>query len=191
MGELTGDVTARAAGEPAGRTERAGSAERFGLRERLRRSVRRRPVVPAEVLLPGPRWRRWVLVAPGLAVAGFVLLLATALLDDRHGKRAAALCHRLPVPWTLFALSWASLLCGMAAVVVCALFFRTARRAGRQGAECWQGTAAVCICAADVLAVLFEAVAVYGVHAEAGEAYWSCAGAAPGAAWALSAVLGG
>ncbi|MBY8876884.1 hypothetical protein [Actinacidiphila acidipaludis] len=142
--------------------------------------------VPVPVPVPGPRWRRWVLVAPGLALVGVVLLLATALVDDRHGERASALCHHLPVPWTLFATAWMSLVCGVAAVVVCVLFFRAARRAGQQGAECWQGTLAVCICAGDALALLFEAVAVYGVHAEAGEPYWSCAGAR-----VLGAVLGG
>jgi hypothetical protein len=143
--------------------------------------------VPGEArLLPGARWRRWVLAAPGLALLGLVLLVGTAVEDDRHGKHAAALCHRLPVPWTLFASAWASLLCGLAAIVVCALFFRASRAAGQQGVECWQGTLAVCICVADVLVLLFEAVAVYGVHAESGEAYWNCAGVRE---WA--AVLGG
>ena len=156
-------------------TERAG-----------RRAGRGRADEPEEVPLPGPRWRRWVLVAPGLAVVGVVLLVATALLDDRHGRRAAALCHQLPLPWTLFATAWSSLVCGVAAAVVCGLFFRTARRAGQQGAECWQGTLAVCICVGNALALLFEAVAVYGVHAEAGEPYWSCAGAR-----ALASVLAG
>jgi len=138
-----------------------------------------------EVVLPGARWRRGVLLAPGLALVGVVLLVVTALLDNRHGKQAAALCHHLPVPWTLFATAWTSLVCGVAAAVVCVLFFRAARRAGQQGAECWQGTLAVCICVGDVLALIFEIVAVYGVHAEAGEPYWSCAGAP-----ALTAVLG-
>ncbi|MEE4544281.1 hypothetical protein V2S66_20155 [Streptomyces sp. V4-01] len=132
---------------------------------------------PERPLPPTAAWRRRVLLAPGLALLGAVLVVATALLDDRHGKRASALCHHLPVPWTLFALAWASLLCGAAASALCALLLRAARREGRRGTESWQGTLAVCICVAGALPLLFEATAVYGVHAEAGEAYWSCAGA--------------
>ncbi|SEO59808.1 hypothetical protein SAMN05216267_103236 [Actinacidiphila rubida] len=193
-GPTAGDAEGRTAGEVRGRAERVGvtelpdAAARSDAVGQVGRGWFRRPGRPAEVLLPEARWRRWVLIAPGLAVLGFVLLVATAVLDDRHGKRASALCHQLPVPWALFVGAWASLVCGVAAMAVCALFFRAARRAGRHGAECWQGTAAVCICVADVLVVIFQAVAVYGVHAEAGEAYWSCAGAG---ARALSAVLGG
>jgi drug/metabolite transporter (DMT)-like permease len=127
---------------------------------------------------PTAGWRRKVVIAPALAVFGVLLVVCAAVLDDRHGKRASALCHHLPVPWTLFVLAWASLLCGLAASVLCALFFRAARRDGRRGTESWQGTLAVCICVAGALPLLFEAMAVYGVHAEAGEAYWSCAGAA-------------
>lgn len=181
-----GDGAGRAADEVRDPAEQAGVVGQVGRAERVGRGWLRRPAGRAEVLLPDARWRRRVLVAPGLAVAGFLLLVVTALEDDRHGKHASALCHRLPVPWTLFTGAWASLVCGVAAMVVCVLFFRAARRAGWRGAECWQGTAAVCICVADVLAVIFEVVAVYGVHAEAGEAYWSCAGARM-----LSAVLGG
>jgi len=56
-------------------------------------------------LPPTPRWRRAVLAAPGLALLGVLLLVGAALVEDRHGKRAAALCHQLPLPWTLFALA--------------------------------------------------------------------------------------
>ncbi|MFC4033808.1 hypothetical protein ACFO3J_20330 [Streptomyces polygonati] len=128
--------------------------------------------------LPGPsqRWRRRVLVAPGLVVLGVLLLIGTAVLDDRHGKRAGALCRQLPLPWSLFALAWAALLCGLAGAAACGLFFRAAARTGRRGTASWQGTLALCICVCGTLPLLFEAVAVYGVHAEAGEAFWSCAG---------------
>jgi len=64
--------------------------------------------------------------------------------------------------------------------VVCALFFRAAARDGRRGTASWQGTLALCICVCGALPLMFAAVAVYGVHAEAGEAYWSCAGASLG-----------
>jgi hypothetical protein len=132
--------------------------------------------------VPGPtaRWRRRVLVAPGLTVLGALLLIGAALADDRHGKRAAAVCHQLPVPWTLFALAWGALVCGVAAAVVCALFFRAAAREGRRGAASWQGTLALCICVCGALPLLFAAVAVYGVQAEAGEPYWQCAGVSLG-----------
>jgi drug/metabolite transporter (DMT)-like permease len=133
---------------------------------------------PGRPLPPTAAWRRRVLAAPGLAVLGVLLVVAAAVFDDQHGKRASALCHRLPVPWTLYALAWGSLLCGLAASVLCALLVRAARREGRRGTESWQGTLAVCICVAGVLPLLFEAMAVYGVHSEAGEAYWKCAGAA-------------
>lgn len=133
--------------------------------------------VRQQPLQPTAAWRRRVLVAPGLALLGVALLVAGGILDDRRGKRASALCHRLPVPWTQFALSWGSLLCGLAASGLCALFVAAARRDGRRGTDSWQGTLAVCACVAGVLPLLFEAIAVYGVHAEAGEAYWSCAGA--------------
>jgi hypothetical protein len=121
-----------------------------------------------------------VLVAPGLTVLGALLLIGAALVDDRHGKRAAAVCHQLPVPWTLFALAWGALVCGVAAAVVCTLFFRAAAREGRRGVASWQGTLALCICVCGALPLLFAAVAVYGVQAEAGQAYWQCAGASLG-----------
>ena len=132
--------------------------------------------VPAPLASPTQRWRRAVLAAPGLALLGVLLLVGAALVEDGHGKRAAALCHQLPVPWTLFVLAYAALLCGVAAPALCWRFFRAAARQGRRPAESWQGTLALCICVANTLPLLFEAVAVYGVHAEAGEGYWSCAG---------------
>jgi hypothetical protein len=138
---------------------------------------------------PGAAWRRRVLAAPGLTLLGALLLVVCAVADDRHGHRASALCRQLPVPWTLFALSWGSLACGVAGSVVCAVFFAAARREGRRGSDCWPGTLAVCICVAGALPLIFEAVAVYGVHAEAGEAYWSCAGAGLRAG-ALAAIPG-
>lgn len=130
-------------------------------------------------LPPTPRWRRAVLAAPGLALLGVLLLVGAALVEDRHGKRAAALCHQLPLPWTLFALAYAALACGVAAPALCWRLFRTAAREGRRGVESWQGTLALCICVANTLALLFEAVTVYVVGAEAGEPYWHCSGSSP------------
>ncbi|MCL2733252.1 MAG: hypothetical protein FWE15_24965 [Actinomycetia bacterium] len=198
---MMGDVGERAANGSPGRSEdraavdgvdavdaagAAGPAGSDGSAQPVAAAGQARGAGDGEVRLPGPRWRRGVLLAPGLAVLGFLLLIGTAVEDDQHGKHAAALCHRLAVPWTLVAMAWASLLCGAASVVVCVLFFRVARRAGQRGAECWQGTLAVCICVAGVLALIFQVVAVYGVHAESGEAYWKCAGVRE-----LTAVLGG
>lgn len=144
-------------------------------------------------LPPTARWRRQVLIAPGLAMLGVLLLIAAALVDDRHGKRAAAVCHQLPVPWTLFALAYAALACGLSAIAVCSLFFRAAARDGRRGAESWEGTLALCICVLNGLPVVFQALVVYGAHAEAGEAYWRCSGRQilSGGVGVLSAVLGG
>lgn len=132
---------------------------------------------PPEWELPSARWRRQVLAAPGLALLGVAMLVAEVMLDNRQGRRAAALCHRLPVPWTQFAAAYAALLCGVAGSVLCVLLFRAASRVGARGAETWQGTLALCICVANVLALLVEAVAVHGVHAEAGDPYWQCSGA--------------
>lgn len=132
---------------------------------------------PPEVELPSARWRRRVLAAPGLALLGVALLVAGVWLDDRKGRREEALCHQLGVPWTQFVVGYAALLCGVAASVLCVLFFRTAARAGARGAESWQGTLALCICVANAVALLIEVVAVYGVHAEAADPYWRCSGA--------------
>ncbi|WP_329132603.1 hypothetical protein OG552_13570 [Streptomyces sp. NBC_01476] len=125
---------------------------------------------------PGPtaRWRRQVLAAPGLVVLGLFLLIGTAVLDDRHGRRADALCHHLPVPWTLFALAWPALLCGLAGPVLCGLLFRAAARTGHRGSASWQGTLALCICVCGTLPLLFELVALYGVHAESTAPSWHC-----------------
>ncbi|WP_328913823.1 MULTISPECIES: hypothetical protein [unclassified Streptomyces] len=142
-------------------------------------------------LPPTDRWRRRVLTAPGLAVLGVLLLIGTAVVEDRHGKRAGELCHHLPVPWTLYLLAYAALVCGVAATVGCALFLRAAARDGRRGLDSWQGTLALCICVANLPALLFEAVALYGVHAEAAQPYWQCSSArASAAAHVLAVVFG-
>jgi hypothetical protein len=143
-------------------------------------------------LPPTPRWRRQALAVPGLALLGALLLAGAALVEDRHGKRADALCHQLPVPWSLFVLAYGALVCGAAALVVCGLLFRTARREGRRGADSWQGSLGLVISVLDVLAVLFEATAVYAAHAQAGESYWSCANVRvpPGVQGLAAAVLG-
>ncbi|CAG7636776.1 hypothetical protein [Actinacidiphila bryophytorum] len=131
---------------------------------------------------PGREWRRRTLAVPGLVLLGVLLLVGAALLQDRRGKRADELCHQLAVPWTLFALVYAALVCGVAALVVCGLLFRASRRAGLRGVDSWQGSLALVISVPGVLAVLFEATAVYAVHSQAGAGYWQCAsaGALPG-----------
>ncbi|CAG6399429.1 hypothetical protein NMG29_38320 [Streptomyces cocklensis] len=126
---------------------------------------------------PAPEWRRRVLAVPGLVLLGVLLLVGAALLEDRRGNRADELCHQLAVPWPLFALAYAALVCGAAGLGVCGLLFRTARREGRRGVDCWQGSLALVISVPGALAVLLEATAVYGVHAQAGQPYWQCAGA--------------
>nr|WSX79165.1 hypothetical protein OH826_38120 [Streptomyces sp. NBC_00899] len=126
---------------------------------------------------PAPEWRRRVLAVPGLVLLGVLLLVGAALLEDRRGNRADELCHQLAVPWPLFALAYAALVCGAAGLGVCGLLFRTARREGRRGVDCWQGSLALVVSVPGALAVLLEATAVYGVHAQAGQPYWQCAGA--------------
>jgi hypothetical protein len=133
--------------------------------------------VPVEPVPPPARWRRRVLAAPGLVLAGVALLAVLIVLDSRRGEREAAQCRQLPLPWTQFAAAYAALLCGLAGSSLCVLLFRAAARAGTRGAASWQGTLALCICVANVLALLVEAIAVYAVHAAAGEPYWRCSGA--------------
>lgn len=141
---------------------------------------------------PGRQWRRRVLGVPALVLLGVLLLIGAGLVDDHQGKRAEELCHRLPVPWQQFALAYASLLCGLAALAVCALLFTAARRAGTRGADTWQGSLALVISVPGLLAVLFEATAVYGTHAASAEPYWRCAsaGSLPGTAGLAAALLG-
>lgn len=149
---------------------------------------------PGRVRRPPPEraWRRQVLAVPGLVLLGALLLVGAAVLLDRRGDRADALCHQLPVPWALFVLVYAALVCGAAALVVCGLLFRTARRAGRRGVDSWQGSLAVVISVPGALAVLFEATAVHAVHAQAGVGYWQCAGAGalPGVRGLAAVLLG-
>lgn len=154
------------AGLAAGGADAGGGAKKAG---RPAARVRRPP--------PLPGWRRRVLAVPGLVLLGVLLLVGAALLEDRRGNRAEELCHQLAVPWPLFALAYAALVCGVAGLVVCGVLFRTARREGRRGVDSWQGSLALVISVPGALAVLFEATTVYAVHAQAGQPYWQCAGA--------------
>ncbi|MFG1809191.1 hypothetical protein [Streptomyces sp. NPDC049040] len=162
----------------------AGGAAADGAAGAVKARVRRPP--------PAAGWRRRVLSVPALVLLGVLLLVGGALLQNRRSKRADALCHQLQVPWTEFALVYAALVCGVAALAVCGLLFWKARREGRRGVDSWQGSLAFVISVPGGLAALFEATAVYALHAEAGEGYWRCtgAGALPAAQVLASVLLG-
>lgn len=165
------------AGLAMGGADAGGEAAEAGAR------VRRPP--------PGREWRRRVLAVPGLVLLGVLLLVGAAVVENGRGKRAEVLCHQLAVPWPLFALVYAALACGAAALAVCGLLFRAARREGRRGVDSWQGSLALVISVPGALAVLFEATAVYAVHSQAGAGYWQCAGAGalPGVQGLAAALL--